>query len=443
MSLPKQLKLSCNQHLPAFNSLDSSQRKEDKDAHFKNESSLKIIPKKPQRHSLPAAGLLKKAASDECVEKRTCFLNEETLSETVLEGQRVRHLSAKVQSTLLSCGVPKSSLEKPIWKLPHPILPFSGSPEALKNTKSSKSNDLPCVVTKPRAKSLSSVDMDRINKPQRETQKKSSLKKFLNMKLSVCIIKSDFQRFLAKGSQSADNTAVTFSSREGCGKNWNVTCATSGKKTKPSKAHSIEKCSPPSQKGKQISRSRNEMPADQTPLSVDEQPSTLHGHLNSFSHDLTPEYENVSHYEAITDYENLSFALTEKNACFEWQNSSNIEDHDTSIYEVEEVYEATRSYSKFSRPSTEDPDDSGLMLGDLHSDEEIISRDVNSSDDEDDDDDSNSDSSKGEHDTQENNQAKAAGKKTKVYHIAKEIMSSEKVFVDVLKLLHIVSILLK
>uniref|UniRef100_A0ACB8FNS9 Uncharacterized protein n=2 Tax=Sphaerodactylus townsendi TaxID=933632 RepID=A0ACB8FNS9_9SAUR len=83
------------------------------------------------------------------------------------------------------------------------------------------------------------------------------------------------------------------------------------------------------------------------------------------------------------------------------------------------------------------------MLGDLHSDEEIISRDVNSSDDEDDDDDSNSDSSKGEHDTQENNQAKAAGKKTKVYHIAKEIMSSEKVFVDVLKLLHIVSILLK
>uniref|UniRef100_A0ACB8FP07 FYVE, RhoGEF and PH domain-containing protein 6 n=1 Tax=Sphaerodactylus townsendi TaxID=933632 RepID=A0ACB8FP07_9SAUR len=91
----------------------------------------------------------------------------------------------------------------------------------------------------------------------------------------------------------------------------------------------------------------------------------------------------------------------------------------------------------FSRPSTEDPDDSGLMLGDLHSDEEIISRDVNSSDDEDDDDDSNSDSSKGEHDTQENNQAKAAGKKTKVYHIAKEIMSSEKVFVDVLKLLHI------
>ncbi|XP_015270129.1 PREDICTED: FYVE, RhoGEF and PH domain-containing protein 6 [Gekko japonicus] len=428
MSLPKQLKLSCNQHLPAFNSLDSSQRKEDKDVNLKGDSSPKIIPKKPQRHSLPAAGLLKKAASDEFVEKRTYLLNEETPLETSLEGQRIRHLSAKEQSTLLSCDTPKSSLEKPVWKLPHPILPFSGNPEALKNTKSSKSKEHPSVVTKPRAKSLSSVDIDRINKPQRETQKKNSLKKFLNMKLSVCIIKSDFQRFLAKGSQSTDDTGVTFSNREGHGKNWNITCATSGRKTKPSK------CSPSSQKGKQRSRSQNEMPASQRPESLDEQPSALQEHLNSFSHDLTPEYENVSHYEEIPDYENLPFAPIEKNACFEWQNSSSIEDHDANIYEVEELYEATRSYSKLSRPLSEDHEDSDLVLGEVHSDEEMISRDVNSSDE---DDDSNSDSGKGELDTQENNQAKAAGKKTKVHHIAKEIMSSEKVFVDVLKLLHI------
>lgn len=349
MSLPKQLKLSCSQNLPAFNSLDSAQRKEDKDANLKGESSPKTIPKKPQRHSLPAAGLLKKAASDEFVEKRTYLLNEEIPSGTPLEGQRIRHLSAKEQSTLLSCDTPKSSLEKPVWKLPRPILPFSGNPEALKNTKNSKSSELPTVVTKPRAKSLSSVDIDRINKPQRETQKKNSLKKFLNMKLSVCIIKSDFQRFLAKGSQSTHNTAVTFSSREGHGKNWNITCATNGRKTKPSKAHSLEKCSPFSQKGKQRSRSQNDMLTSQRPQSSDEQPSTLQEHLNSFSHDLTPEYENVSHYEEIPDYENLPFACTEKNACFEWQNSSSTEDHDNNIYEVEELYEATGSYSKLSR----------------------------------------------------------------------------------------------
>ncbi|XP_054844197.1 FYVE, RhoGEF and PH domain-containing protein 6 isoform X2 [Eublepharis macularius] len=432
MSLPKQLKLSCNQPLPAFNSRDSAQRKEDKDAHLKGESSPKIIPKKPQRHSLPAAGLLKKAASDEFVEKRA-YLNEEAHSKTPLDGPRSRHLSAKEQSTLLSCDIPKPSLEKPVWKLPHPILPFLGNPEALKNTKSSKSYELPSVVTKPRAKSLSSVDMDKINKPQRETQKKNSLKKFLNMKLSVCMLKSDFQRFLAKGCQSADNTAVAFSSREGHGKNWNVTCATGGKKTKPSKAHSIEKCSPSSQNKKQRSRSQYEIPAGQI-LSLDEQPSMLQGHLHSFSLDFTPEYENVSHYEEIPDYENLPFASTEKNVCFEWQNSSSYEDHDSNIYEVEQVYETTRSYSKLDRPSAEDHYDSGLVHGELHSDEEIISRDVNSSDE---DDDTNSDSSKGELDIQENNQVKAAGKKTKVHHIAKEIMSSEKVFVDVLKLLHI------
>lgn len=54
-----------------------------------------------------------------------------------------------------------------------------------------------------------------------------------------------------------------------------------------------------------------------------------------------------------------------------------------------------------SRPSSEDPDDSGLVFGDVHSDEEMISREVNSSDE---DDDSNSDSGKGELDTQENSQ---------------------------------------
>lgn len=55
----------------------------------------------------------------------------------------------------------------------------------------------------------------------------------------------------------------------------------------------------------------------------------------------------------------------------------------------------------FSRPLSEDPADSGMVLGDIHSDEEMISRDVSSSDE---DDDSNSDSGKGELDTQENNQ---------------------------------------
>ncbi|XP_053262968.1 FYVE, RhoGEF and PH domain-containing protein 6 [Podarcis raffonei] len=438
MSLPKQVKLSCNQHLPAFQSLDDfAQEKEHKDAEYKDESSPRVVPKKPQRHSIPAAGLLKKAASEELIEKSAYITREQRDLDPPLERPRIRHLSAKEQSTLQSCDSPKLSLERPVWKLPHPILPFSGNPEALKNTKNAKNTQLASAVTKPRAKSLSSVDMDRIHpkEPPKEPQKKYSLKKFLNMKLSVCLMKSDFQKFLTKGSQSADNSTVAFSSDEARGKTRNAASATNGRKTKPSKAHSAEMGSLSSQKGKQRSRGQDESTNSQRSQSLDEQSFLSQGHVNSLTHDYVPEYENVSHYEEIPEYENLPFVPTDKNPPFEWHNSSSAEDHDADVYEVQELYDSTRSCSEFSRSSVEVFDGSDLVLEDEHSDDEMLQRDVDSSDD--DDDDTNSDSSKGEPDTQENKQIKAAGKKTKVYHIAKEIMSSEKVFVDVLKLLHI------
>ncbi|XP_061495523.1 FYVE, RhoGEF and PH domain-containing protein 6 isoform X2 [Rhineura floridana] len=423
MSLPKQLKLSCNQHLPALERVDDSvQQKEDKDAQLKAESSLRIIPKKPQRHSIPVAGLLKKAASEELLERRTRLSNKE-------ERPYIRDLSVKEQSALLSCDTPKSYLEKPVWKLPHPILPFSGNSEASKNTKNTNSH-FTSAVTKPRAKSLSSVDMDRIHKPPKEPQKKKSLKKFLNLKLSVCIMKSDFQNFFTR---PLDNNTVSFSGGECPGKNPKVTSTTNGKKIKPSKAHSAEMGILSWQKGKQRTRGQDESKSQRS-QSLDEQTFSLQGHLSSLTHDYIPEYENVSHYEEIPEYENFPFASTDKNLCLEWHNSSSVEDHDANVYEVEDLYEATRTCSEFGRSSVEVLDGSDLVLEDVHSDDEMIPRDVNSSDD---DDDTNSDSSKGELDIQENKQIKAAGKKTKVYHIAKEIMSSEKVFVDVLKLLHI------
>ncbi|XP_044311464.1 FYVE, RhoGEF and PH domain-containing protein 6 isoform X1 [Varanus komodoensis] len=435
MSLPKQIKLSCNQHLPAFENLhESIQKKEDTDASLKGKSSPRNIPKKPQRHSIPAAGLLKKAASAELLERSVYLSNEEKLSGSPLEGPHIRHVSTKEQSSLLLCDTPKSCLEKPVWKLPHPILPFSGKPEALKNTKNAKNSELPGVVTKPRAKSLSSVDTVRIHKPPKEPQKKNSLKKFLNMKLSVSIMKSDFQKFLTKGSQSTDDATVTFSSTEGPSKNHNVSSITSGRKNKPSKAHSAEMGGLSSQKEKQRFKHQDEMKNNQRSKSLDEQNLTSQGHLNSPTHDCIPEYENVSHYEEIPDYENLPFASIDKNPCFEWHSSRSLEDHDANVYEVEDLYEPTRSCSEFGRSSAAELDVSDLVLEHVHSDDEIMPRDMNSSDE---DDDTNSDSSKGELDTQENKQIKAAGKKSKVYHIAKEIMSSEKVFVDVLKLLHI------
>ncbi|XP_034259108.1 LOW QUALITY PROTEIN: FYVE, RhoGEF and PH domain-containing protein 6 [Pantherophis guttatus] len=435
MSLPKQIKLSCNQTLPALVTLDdSAQKKEAKDVYLKGESSSRIIPKKPQRHGIAVAGLLKKSASEELLDTSAYFSSENKTLEAPLERPRIRHFSAREQNTVLLCDTPTSSSEKPIWKLPHPILPFSRNPETLKNTKNAKKVENFSTVTKPRAKSLSSVDMDRIHKPPKEPQKKSSLKKFLNMKWSVWMLKSDFQKFLAKGTQSTDNANGDIPSGEGPGKNGNAIAMANGRKAKPAKAHSAEIGSFFSQKGKQKTRAQNEIKINQRSKSLDEQTFSLQGHLTSVTQDNTHEYENVSHYEEIPEYENLPFAATDENIRFDRQNSSIVENQDTNMYEVEELYEPTGSCLEFGRSSAE-RDGSELMLEDIHSDDEIMPRDVNSSDE--DEDDTNSDSSKGESDAQENKQFRASGKKTKVYHIAKEIMSSEKVFVDVLKLLHI------
>ncbi|NXG29160.1 FGD6 protein, partial [Dromaius novaehollandiae] len=432
MSLPKQLKLTGSQHSPASSSLHvSSQKMEDKEVKIKDESSPKIIPKKPQRHSLPAAGLLKKAASAELVEKSSYASSEDKKSNSILEGTHFMHMPAKEQGILSSCDIPKRSSEKPIWKLPHPILPFSGNSESLKTANVATSFSHATVLTKPRAKSLSSVDMERTDKPCKDPQKKNSLKKFLNMKLSVCLMKSDFHKFLSKGSQSMDSAIASLSTGEGYGNgnNRNIASISSERKAKSAKAHSMEISSPALQKKRQRNRSQPEMRNTQRMESLDGH--VLSGeHLsqtrfNSLTSNCAPEYENVCHYEEIPEYENLPFAMgAGKNLCFEWQSSSSVEDQSPGIYEVDEPFGATRRRLRHGRTSEEHHGHPSVVMGDLQSDEEDI---MNSSDE---DDDTNSDSSKGELDPQEDKQA--AGKKTKVYHIAKEIMSSEKVGASVL-----------
>ncbi|NWR32865.1 FGD6 protein, partial [Tachuris rubrigastra] len=422
MSLPKQIKLTCSQHSSASNSLHvSPQNLENKEVKIKDENSPKVVPKKPQRHSLPAAGLLKKAASAELVDKSS-YTSSENKSNSVLEGSHFTHPQAKEQGALSSCDIPKRS-EKPVWKLPHPILPFPGNAESLKTANITNSFNHFTVLTKPRAKSLSAVDMDRTDKPCKDHQKKSSLKKFLNMKLSVCLMKSDFQKFLSKGSQSVDSAIANLSTGDGYGSGNNRNTVGSERKAKSAKAHSVEISSPALQKKRQRNRSQPEMRNNQRLESLDRHEllgeNVGQMHLNSVTSTCAPEYENVRHYEEIPEYENLPFAMgSRRNLCFEWQNSSSVEDQSTGFYEAEELSEATNRRWRLDRSLEEHHDHPNVVVGDIQSDEEDI---MNSSDE---DDDTNSDSSKGETDPQEDKQA--AGKKTKVYHIAKEIMSSEK-----------------
>ncbi|XP_036746884.1 FYVE, RhoGEF and PH domain-containing protein 6 isoform X2 [Manis pentadactyla] len=445
MSLPKQLKLSCNKHLPTACNLGVSAPLMQKESTVKDESSSRIVPKKPQRHSLPAAGVLKKAASEEFLEKSSYPSNEEKNSEKALE-RKHHHLCASNHGMSSSFDTPKQPSEKPVWKLPHPILPFLGNPESLKSVTISSSSEPSTALTKPRAKSLSAVDMDRCTKPCKDSQKKTSLRKLLNMKLSICFMKSDFQKFWSKSSQLGDTASGSLSGGEqkGIESDWHGLLVEE-KRSKPIKAYSADNCNLEFQKKRKKSRGQTSATNGPRAESLDDQllsrESSSHTPCKSVTSGCAPEYENIRHYEEIPEYENLPFIMAVgKTPELERQNSSSLEDTDANVYEIEEPYEAPdgqlqlrpRRQHSSSAASQEEHSDLDLGLRDLPSDEEDV---VNSSDE----DDVSSDSSKGEPDLLGDKQVydEDAGIKSKVHHIAKEIMSSEKVFVDVLKLLHI------
>ncbi|XP_054480405.1 FYVE, RhoGEF and PH domain-containing protein 6 [Anoplopoma fimbria] len=124
------------------------------------------------------------------------------------------------------------------------------------------------------------------------------------------------------------------------------------------------------------------------------------------------EYENVPLYEEIPEYMNLPFHGARQS----WSHDPDGADSD--IYEVQDPYHRYHEHEY----------ESGWLGQDVHSEEE----EIHSSDEED-----NSSTSSKEHLDEADRQQEDEMKRKKVVHIAQEIMSSEKVFVDVLKLLHI------
>ncbi|KAM7378376.1 hypothetical protein PAMA_013331 [Pampus argenteus] len=126
------------------------------------------------------------------------------------------------------------------------------------------------------------------------------------------------------------------------------------------------------------------------------------------------EYENVPLYEEIPEYMNLPF----HSARLGWPHDPDGEDSD--IYEVQDPYQRCQ----------DDEYESAWLRQDVHSEEE--EEEIHSSDEED-----NSSTSSKENLDVADRQQQDEMKRKKVVHIAQEIMSSEKVFVDVLKLLHI------
>ncbi|XP_075810312.1 FYVE, RhoGEF and PH domain-containing protein 6 isoform X2 [Microtus pennsylvanicus] len=396
-SLPKQAQLSCTEHPPTTCDVELSVPQVQK------ESSSRVVPKKPQRHSLPAAGVLKKAASEEHVEKNSYSSSRATNSEKGLQRNHPQPLGPSNRGVSPSFSdMPNPTSEKPVWKLPHPILPFPGSPESLKRVTLSLNNEPASSLTKPRAKSLSAVDTDRCDKPCKDPPKRTSFKKLINVKLSIGFIKSDFQKFRSKSCQPVDATIGPLLSREpkGLESDWQGLVTGEEKRSKPSKAYSAENCSLGSPKGK--SRGQTRAANGQRAESLDDQ---MLSRDSPSTRDCAPEYENVRHYEEIPEYENLPFVLAGGKAPeLGWQTSSRVEDTDANLYEVQEPYDAPdgqpqldpRRPPSSSATSQERHDGPHLGLGDLPSDEEVI----NSSDE----DDVSSESSKGEPDPLEDKQ---------------------------------------
>nr|XP_057931901.1 FYVE, RhoGEF and PH domain-containing protein 6-like [Doryrhamphus excisus] len=129
-------------------------------------------------------------------------------------------------------------------------------------------------------------------------------------------------------------------------------------------------------------------------------------------------YENIGLYEEIPDYENIYFGGSE-GSNVAWQSYMY---SDEGIYEEPEVY--LDKNAEYDRSSAE--------VDDIVSDDDLMPL---SSDEEEDGEDDSSLSSKDDPEQQE--ESVNGPKKTKIHHIATEIMTSEKVFVDVLKLLHV------
>uniref|UniRef100_A0AAR2J3X4 FYVE, RhoGEF and PH domain containing 6 n=1 Tax=Pygocentrus nattereri TaxID=42514 RepID=A0AAR2J3X4_PYGNA len=323
-SLPKQIRLGCR---PRVTVITKASSEEDR--------SPKVVPKKPQRHSLPASALLRKQNAPAQIQTQTPAPPPEP-------------------SPTIFGELPAPPQEKPSWRITFPGIPLFGKQQTNRSSSQPQASGARPFLVKQRAKSFSSADLLRVGSTQspgsseqlvRSEQRRRSLRKLLELRACVRLLPK-----LLRSGQSLDCTSTSAESDDHT--NSKVTSAT------------------------------EEDPQDDN------------------EGDCGVEYENVPLYEEIPEYMNLPWVYSSQN-------------EDTGVYEEQEPYEMHRAQ----------------MGGDLSEEEQGLSSNE--------DDDNSSTSSKEDMDQSRDKEEVEKAKRNKVVHIAMEIMSSEKVFVDVLKLLHI------
>ncbi|XP_005164880.1 FYVE, RhoGEF and PH domain-containing protein 6 isoform X2 [Danio rerio] len=315
-SLPKQIKLSCGSQVIAITKpyIDG------------DEKSPKVMPKKPQRNSLPASVALRKQGTPPPLPN----------SNPPVFGE-----------------LPAPPQEKPSWRVALPSIPLFSRNQPTRSNSQPQAGVVGSVFVKQRAKSFSSADLQRVDNGSeaseqlaRSDQTRRSLRKLLELRVCARLLPK-----LLRSGQSLDCTRTDSEYEE-----------------------------------------HKAVPANQVTSGDDEEAQ------GDSEADCGVEYENVPLYEEIPEYMNLPWVYSNQDA-------------DTDVYEVQEPCEANRC----------------SVSADL-------SEDGLSSNEEDGD---SSDSSKEDMRHSKDKEEVERAKRNKVVHIAMEIMSSEKVFVDVLKLLHI------
>lgn len=330
---------------------------------------VKVVPKKPQRHSSPMALIQKKEPpEDREVGKVGDDKKQQThsLQDGVLEERIKMELPSptkgKSSKNLLTAGIIKPSRSS---------------------------------LSKQKAKSFSAADVIRS-----DGQRRNSFRKLLDLKLSVKML----PKLIVKGGQSQEQSVDKDQGK-------------------------CQNLSEPLSTGRKFS----------CPLIGVEQ--SVDGDEFSPGPEQDPYYENIAHYEEISDYINVPVgeAGSSPRASFSqptaWQNSLY---NDEDIYEEQEPYISLvkgtdqQQYQTSAEGDRSSVDEEVALVTEAPWDDDIV---ANSSDE--DEDDSSSFSSKGDLEQREASPTESEKKKSKIHHIATEIMSSESVFVDVLKMLHV------
>ncbi|XP_023135112.2 FYVE, RhoGEF and PH domain-containing protein 6-like isoform X2 [Amphiprion ocellaris] len=319
---------------------------------------VKVVPKKPQRHSSPMALIQKKELPEERevgkvgdAEKQQAYPLQDGVLEERIKMELPSPRKEKSSKNLLMTGIIKPSRSS---------------------------------LSKQKAKSFSAADIIRS-----DGQRRTSFRKLLDLKLSVMML----PKLIVKGGQSPEQSVDK--DQDKC-----------------------QNLPEPLNTGRKFS----------CPLIGVEQ--SVDGDEFSPGLEQDPYYENIAHYEEISDYINVPVgeAGSSPRASFSqpaaWQSS---------LYNDEDIYEEPGCLLvKHADQCDSSVDEEVAVVSEAPWDYDNV---VNSSDE--DEDDSSSISSKGDPEQPEERLAQTEKKKSKIHHIATEIMTSERVFVDVLKMLHV------